>query len=92
MDTRPISAVTEVRVRVLAFARVREILGSSEAERILSGPCTLAGLWEGLVSEVPALAAFSRAIRFARNGQIVDADTPLCDGDEVALLPPVSGG
>lgn len=92
MDTQPTSADTNVKVRVLAFARVREIVGSSESERILGGPCTLAGLWAQLVEEMPALAAFSKSIRFARNGQVVEADTLLGDGDEVALLPPVSGG
>ena len=81
-----------MQVRVLAFARVREIVGTSESERILSAPCTLEGLWAQLIDEMPALAAFTKSIRFARNGQVVDADTPLRDGDEIALLPPVSGG
>jgi molybdopterin synthase catalytic subunit/molybdopterin synthase sulfur carrier subunit len=81
-----------LRVRVLAFARVREIVGSSQSERVLGAACTLGELWAQLVSEMPALAAFSSSIRFARNGQIVEPGTPLGEGDEVALLPPVSGG
>jgi molybdopterin converting factor small subunit len=45
-----------------------------------------------LAEGVPALAAFRPSTRFARNGELTDARTPLCAGDEIALLPPVGGG
>jgi len=77
---------------VLAFARVREIAGTSEHERAVGPAATVRELWADLVNEMPGLADFSSSIRFARNGQIVDADSPLQEGDEIALLPPVSGG
>lgn len=92
MATPPTSEDTELRICVLAFARVREIVGSSQTQRILGGPCTLGELWVQLVDEMPALGAFSSSIRFACNGEIAEPGTPLRDGDEVALLPPVSGG
>ncbi|MBC5815171.1 MAG: MoaD/ThiS family protein [Candidatus Eremiobacteraeota bacterium] len=92
MATQPTSAATEIRVRVLAFARVREIAGASELERAVGSAATLSELWADLVNEMPGLADFSSSIRFARNGQLVDADAPLQEGDEIALLPPVSGG
>ncbi|MFN2527951.1 MAG: MoaD/ThiS family protein [Candidatus Baltobacteraceae bacterium] len=92
MATQPTSAVTEIRIVVLAFARVREITGASELERTVGALATVNEVWAGLVAEMPGLTHFSSSIRFARNGQIVDADTALQDGDEVALLPPVSGG
>jgi len=92
MATRPTSEATEIRIHLLAFARVREITGTSELECSVGALTTMNELWAGLVGEMPDLAHFSSSIRFARNGQIVDADTALEDGDEVALLPPVSGG
>ena len=92
MATRPISAGTEIRVRILAFARVREIAGQSEFERDLQPHTTIGDLWAALACEMPDLAHFSKSIRFARNGHIVGADCSLHAGDEVALLPPVSGG
>lgn len=79
-------------VRVLAFARVREILGTNESIHSLATAATIADLWERLETSAPALCSFRTSIRFARNGNIVPAQTALCDGDEVALLPPVSGG
>ena len=92
MVTQPISAVTKILVRVLAFARVREIAGHSEFERELDAGATIGSLWAALVDELPELAHFSKSIRFAHNGQIAGAASLLEDGDEVALLPPVSGG
>ncbi len=92
MDTQPTSADTEIVIRVLAFARVREILGFSELERNIEVGCTIAALWESFVVEKSELAAFSSSIRFACNGRIVESSLVLAHGDEVALLPPVGGG
>ena len=92
MDTRPTSAGTEIFVRVLAFARVREIVGSSEIERHLEAGCTIERLWQAFVAEQPELSAFSSSIRFACNSRIVEPSVILSDGDEVAFLPPVGGG
>jgi molybdopterin converting factor small subunit len=46
----------------------------------------------GLRERCPALASGRPHVRFARNGVYADADEPLSDGDEVAFIPPVSGG
>lgn len=74
---------------MLAFARVREVLGFGEREVDLLPGSTAGDAWTALVagarSELPST-------RFARNGTIVDGATVLADGDELALLPPVSGG
>lgn len=77
---------------MLAFARVREILGSNEAAVETPGACTVREVWEMLAQRHVDLGSFDSSIRFARNGTVVAADTPLRDGDELALLPPVSGG
>ncbi len=79
-------------MRVLTFARVREIIGASEIERPVAGGSTIESLWRSFVAEKPELAAFDSSIRFACNGKIADPALLLRDGDEVALLPPVSGG
>jgi molybdopterin converting factor subunit 1 len=81
-----------VRINVLAFARVREILGSNETDMELPGASTVRDLWNILAERHGDLTRFESSIRFARNGTIVQPQTQLHDGDEVALLPPVSGG
>lgn len=53
---------------------------------------TIGDLWQSLTAKLPGLADFDNSIRFACNGNIVPPETPLRGGDEVALLPPVSGG
>ena len=45
-----------------------------------------------LVERHPVLAPGRPAVRFARNGEYADAETALADGDELAVIPPVSGG
>jgi len=76
----------------MAFARVRDVLGWAQQTIELDADPTVAGLWDVLIARVPALAALRASTRTARNGVVVTAQTPLGAGDEVALLPPVSGG
>jgi molybdopterin synthase catalytic subunit len=52
----------------------------------------VADAWDALVGLHPALAPGRDSVRFARNGAYADATTALADGDEVAMIPPVSGG
>lgn len=49
-------------------------------------------LWQILISARPELEAFRSTTRLARNGEYADANTRFHDTDEVALIPPVSGG
>ena len=79
-------------IRVIAFARVRELLGFSEREFGLADVPTVGALRARLETEVPALLRLRESTRIARNGQIVDDAASLGEGDEVALLPPVGGG
>jgi molybdopterin converting factor small subunit len=81
-----------VRVRVLAFARIAEIVGSAASEREVRDGATVGDLWDDLGREFPALPAFRASTRFARNGAFVAATQALVDGDELALLPPFGGG
>jgi len=74
-------------IRVLAFARYRECLGFSELELPLPKPPTL-----GALLADPRLGALPVAALFAVNQAFQGREAGLADGDEVALLPPVSGG
>lgn len=94
---RDAAAGTRIRVRVLAFARLRELLGFSERELDAAADgatVTAERVWTLLAERCPAaeLAALRASTRFARNGVLIDPSAPLADGDEVALLPPVGGG
>jgi molybdopterin synthase catalytic subunit len=81
-----------LRVRVRLFAMQREIAGTREVELDLPPEASIEDAWTALVDRFPRLAPGRPAVRFARNGAYTDADTSLADGDEVAMIPPVSGG
>jgi len=79
-------------VRLRFFASLRERLRTSAAERTLADGATVADLWAALCRERPDLEALSKSITFAVNREYVERTHVLTDGDEVALIPPVSGG
>lgn len=81
-----------MRVRVRLFAIQRELAGTREVSLDLPERATVADAWEALVARHPALAPGRDFVRFARNGTYADATTTIEDGDEVAMIPPVSGG
>ena len=81
-----------MRVRVLAFARLRELLGFGSREVELADGATLDGLWSQLARGASGLEPLRASTRFARNGALARGDAALRDGDEVALMPPVGGG
>jgi molybdopterin converting factor subunit 1 len=79
-------------IRVLAFARLREILGTPETSLELPAGARVGDVWAALARDRRQLEAERRTTRAARNGCIVVFEAPLSDGDEVAFLPPVGGG
>jgi molybdopterin converting factor subunit 1 len=81
-----------VRVTVRLFARLREITGAAEMLRELGPGATLGTLWRDLASEFPELAVYERSISSAVNADYARMNRELHDGDDVAFLPPVSGG
>jgi molybdopterin converting factor subunit 1 len=81
-----------VRVTVRMFARLRDIAGPAEGVRDVPPGATIGTLWRQLAEEFPALAAYERSISTAVNADYARMDHVLGDGDEVAFLPPVSGG
>lgn len=79
-------------MRVRAFARMRELLGSDIVEVELRDGSRVSDLADVLRSRFAQTAELLAVTKFARNGRLVGNDDALADGDEVALLPPVSGG
>ena len=88
----PTSASVGVRIRVRLFAMQREMAGTRELELDLPEGATVEAAWRALVERYPALAPGRPSVRFAHNGAYAGAETRLADGDEVAMIPPVSGG
>jgi len=81
-----------IRVRIRLFAVQRELAGTREVGVDLTAPATIADAWAALVRLHPVLAPGESSVRFARNGAYAPGEEPLADGDEVAMIPPVSGG
>lgn len=81
-----------IRVSLLLFASVAEAVGERRREMRVPEGTTARGLFEQLAASVPALAGRADHVSFARNQQFVPPDTVLANGDELAVIPPVSGG
>jgi molybdopterin converting factor subunit 1 len=79
-------------VTVRLFARLRDIAGAAELSREAAAGDTIGSVWRQLVREYPELAGYERSISSAVNADYARMDHQLRDGDEVAFLPPVSGG
>jgi MoaE-MoaD fusion protein len=88
----PVERLSQMQVRVLAFARLRELLGAAERSLDLPEGARIEDAWSALARESAALAGERRSTRAARNGRLASFDTVLGEGDELALLPPVGGG
>ena len=81
-----------MRVTVRLFARLRDLAGAGELVREVPAGATVATVWRALVSEYPAMAPYQASVSSAVNDDYSRMDRPVADGDEVAFLPPVSGG
>lgn len=81
-----------MRVKVRVFAGLRDQLGAGQIERDLPDGASVADLWERLASQHPAIARYRGSVSAAVNEEFARMTTTLSDGDEVAFLPPVSGG
>ncbi len=81
-----------MHIRVRLFAIQRELAGAREVPLDLPPGATVEDAWTAIVGRVPVLAPGRASLRFARNGDYAEPGTALDDGDEVAFIPPVSGG
>jgi molybdopterin converting factor subunit 1 len=81
-----------MRVTIRLFARLRDLAGSGELMREIPGPATAQTVWRSLTTEIPALGEYERTLSVAINAEYSSMAAAVQDGDEVAFLPPVSGG
>jgi molybdopterin converting factor subunit 1 len=81
-----------MRVTVRLFARLRDLAGSGELVRDVPDPATIEQVWRSLVKDMPALGDYERTMSVALNTDYSRMSATVKDGDEVAFLPPVSGG
>lgn len=82
-----------MRVRVLAFARLRELLEGSSHELDVPAPATIADVWDVLAARHAELDSLRASTRVARNGRMAaDFSETLAESDELTFLPPVGGG
>lgn len=81
-----------MRVTVKLFARLRDIAGSAELNRDVPPDATIGSVWNELVRDFPALGSYGPSISTALNADYARMDRRVAEGDEIAFLPPVSGG
>jgi molybdopterin synthase catalytic subunit len=86
------SVLPPMRIQVRLFAMQREAAGTKLLHLEVPLGATVEDGWAAVVEAVPALAPGRSSVRFAVNGRYVAPSTPLADGDELACIPPVSGG
>jgi molybdopterin converting factor subunit 1 len=79
-------------MRLLFFAQLKDATKCDSAELALENSLTGEELWNEIIRKFPALAAHKKNVRLARNAEYAHEHTRYFDADEVALIPPVSGG
>ena len=92
MPGRPGRLDIAMQIRLLLFAAVRDIVGTDEMNVELDEGTTPAALWATLRSKHDRLAGYETPPMVAVNQVYADPEAPLRPGDEVAFIPPVSGG
>jgi MoaE-MoaD fusion protein len=81
-----------MHARVLFFGMLRDIVGMSREEAEFPEGADLHSVFASYAARFPRFNDLARSIVVARNQEFADPATKLADGDEVAFLPPVSGG
>jgi sulfur-carrier protein len=81
-----------ITITLKLFAVYQEALGLPEQVLSLPVGTTAGEVRDRLLTEHPQLAPWRDLTRFGINLQFAEADTPLQEGDELVLIPPVSGG
>ena len=84
--------VANVHVRVLFFARARELAGGDGLELVLEPGATVHDVVNGIRTRLPELGDYLSTCRFAVNEEFRQLDDSVPDGASVAIIPPVSGG
>lgn len=79
-------------VRVLLFGQLKDLVGRSSDELELAEGARLETVFAHYASQHPKFAAMAGSVAMARNQRFADPSEAVEDGDEVAMMPPVSGG
>ena len=84
----------EIAVTLLFFGAARDAVGQSEVNMPLKARQTAAVAFAEVLEKFPALRRFGRSLLFAVNHEYSSSDSnrEICEGDELAVFPPVSGG
>ena len=81
-----------MKVKVQFFAHCREIAGREAMELELKEGATGRDLWQSLGEKFPKFEGLTIIVALAVNEEYVNSNVVLKDGDQVSLIPPVSGG
>jgi molybdopterin converting factor subunit 1 len=81
-----------MQITIRYFAGHRDITRCAEERIDLESGATVGTLWELLVERYPRLSGYSGRLLYAINQEFATLATELHDGDEIAFIPPVSGG
>ena len=89
----PVAPVSQtIRVTVLFFGRLKELTGHAEHSTEFTDATTIDQLFSLYAARHPELAKYRSSVVASSNQEFAAWDSPLRSGDEVAFLPPVSGG
>ena len=81
-----------MRTRATVVLAAAVLLAGCANAAEVADDATVATVWDALVREQPSIAAYQASMSCAVNADFARMNTALNDGDEVAFLPPVSGG
>lgn len=81
-----------MRIAVQLFARLHDLAGTRAMQVDVPSQSTVRDVWAAVIQAAPAVAAMAGAVTAAVNEDFATMATVVRDGDDVAFLPPVSGG
>jgi len=79
-------------MKVLFFGMLKDVAGRAEEQLDLESGATLGHVFEHYCARFPRMREMAGSIMLARNREFAQPSDALADGDEIAFLPPVSGG
>jgi len=79
-------------MRILFFAQLKDATGCDSVEIAPSAPLEAGQLWAELLKKFPKLGTYRSIVRLAKNCEYAAPDAVFAADDEVAMIPPVSGG
>ncbi len=80
------------KIKVRLFANLRELVGEREITITVPGSVTVSHLNNEILNKYPQLKSFSNKFVTSVNCKVTTGDNVITSSDEIALLPPVSGG